>query len=354
MKDVDKRAFDYASRISKVIYDDEAYEIEPLFYLTCHCNLHCTGCYMKSGPNVSRDVLPSGDIRFYLSEFEKHPLFTNNVVFSGGEVFTTPISYLEYNAHQVLDRGYGLQLKTNGAWVQNPCVRDAVLAMMRRLQPARGLVAGHQQIREFLDSKPKILLRMLGRDIVRMWMYAKLPTVSMLSVAVSVDDLLHPSQSAQWFADIAKLFSSDKRLRDKVELKTFTLSESKAFFEQNVLNAENLKVSDFQQFGNRAAMKYNINGRGVESYFGDYVDVDNVSCIAKLSNIVMPPLGDANGRLVYCFYPDRTVGFDCFYLSSVGRVSYVDNKTGQCKSLQRIRQEIYEKLVSDYYHEISK
>lgn len=56
---------------------------------------------------------------------------------------------------------------------------------------------------------------------------------------------------------------------------------------------------------------------------------------------------DARGRLVYCFYPDGTAGFDCNYLESVGRVPYRD-KNGQCKPLAQLQRDIYEKLVSDY------
>ena len=344
---------DYASKISEVIYDTKNYETEVMFYLTQRCNLACNGCYMHAGPDVSWNTLPISDVSFYLSEFEKVPNFTHGVVFSGGEVFAAPINYVEGAAHKVLDRGWQLQIKTNGSWVENPQKRDAVVAMLRRLQPDRGLCATENEIHQFLGRIPKPVARILGPDIMRMWMYHKLPTVSMLDMAVSVDDLLHPAKSAQWFADIAKLITSDKRLRDKVNLKTFTLNESAGFFEHYVLGNPQLGATNVVRPSEKNALHYNINGCRAEAYFGDYVDVGRVSAVDKLSNIVMPSLGDSSGRLVYCFYPDKTVGFDCYYLESVGRVPYVDGQ-GRRKSFARLQRDMYTQLVLDYMRAISK
>lgn len=343
----------YASKISDVIYDTENYETEVLFYLTQHCNLACNGCYMHAGPDVPRYTLPISDIAFYLSEFGKVPNFTHGVVFSGGEVFTAPINYVEAAAHNVLDRGWQLQFKTNGSWVENPQRRDAVLTMLRRLQPHRGLCATSEQIGHFLGRIPKPIARLLGRDVIKRWIYYKLPTVSMLDMAVSVDDLLHPAKSAQWFADIAKLITTDKRLRNKVNVKSFTLNESVGFFEKYVLNNPQLNAKNLVQPSNKKVACYDINGCGIESYFGDYVDVGNVPQVDKLSNIVMPSLGDSAGRLVYCFYPDKTVGFDCYYLESVGRVPYIDAQ-GRPKSFARLQRDMYTQLVLDYARAISK
>ena len=67
---------------------------------------------MRSSPNVSQNVLPYADLKFYLDEFDKVPAFTNSVVFSGGEIFTAPINYVRACADMVLGRGLELQLKT--------------------------------------------------------------------------------------------------------------------------------------------------------------------------------------------------------------------------------------------------
>lgn len=355
MTDVDKyqKLKNYADKISKIVYDEAQYEIEALFYLTRHCNLTCPGCYMRGSPYQSRDVLPGKDVKFYLDEFTKVPNFTESVVFSGGEIFTAPINYVEYNAHQVLDRGWALQLKTNGSWVQNTQTRDSVLAMLRRLQPHRGLRATDADVKRFLGRVPRGVWRILGRDLTRVLMYQALPTAPMLDMAVSVDDKLHPAQSADWFNEIAQIITTDRRLRDKVNLKTFTLTDSVPFFEKNVLNSGKLKIENFCKRDNKALSTYTVNGRRVESYVGNFVDTAHIQAGEKLSNIVVPAIGDGAGRLVYCFYPDRTVGFDCNYLESVGRVPYIDEK-GEYKSINRIRRDIYTQLVQEYGRAISK
>ena len=313
--------------------------------------LSCDGCYMSASPRMTGNVLPENDIVFYLDEFEKVPQFTHNVVFSGGEIFTTEIPYLEYNINQVLNRGVALQLKTNGSWVQNENTRDAVLGMLRRLKPGRGLMASTQQVETFFANKPRWLLRLLGRDIVRRWLYWNLPTVSLLSMAVSVDDKLHPKKSAQWFLDIVNSFAEDKRLNQNIDLKTFTVSESKVFLGKNVLNRSGCVQKDKK--ADKNLLKYTLNGVPVESYFGDFVDVNQITHREKLENFVLPPLGDARGRLVYCFYPDKTVGLDSCYLQSVGRVSYIGDD-GKRKSLDKIRHDILVQLVLDYQRAISK
>lgn len=338
---------DYSEHISSIIYDTRNYEAEPLFYLTQFCNLGCKGCYMRSSPKSSRDVLPYADLNFFLDEFDKVPNFTNNVTFSGGEIFSAPINYLTACSHMVLDRGWGLQLKTNGAWVMDNEKRRAVVNMLRHLRPTRGIVASSDEINSFLASKPKWLLRLLGQDFVRWWMFKRLPTASALSMAVSVDDVLHPAQSADWFINIVNMVAGDKKLRDKLDLKTFTLEYAIPLLELEILNNPNLKITGFHQIPGRRAIRYSINGVNVESYVGEFVDVEGVPAVKKLSEIVVPPLGDARGRLVYCFYPDGTVGIDCNYLESVGRVAYRD-VTGKYKTLPQIQEDIHKKLVTDY------
>ncbi|MFQ6702954.1 MAG: hypothetical protein ACLRFO_01975 [Alphaproteobacteria bacterium] len=339
----------YSKRISDIIYDTKNYEIEVLFYLTQHCNLGCRGCYMRSSPNVSQNVLPYADLKFYLDEFDKVPAFTNSVVFSGGEIFTAPINYVRACADMVLGRGWGLQLKTNGAWVMDSQKCADVMNMLQNLQPGRGMVAEEKQIHDFLRRYPKWLLRVCGRWLLM----RKMPTTSMLSMAVSVDDKLHPAQSADWFVQIADLITKDKQLRKKVNLKTFTLSESVPLLESRILNNPQLNVQNFEKMPQKWAAKYMINGVRVESYVGDFVDVGNVPMEKKLTEIVVPPLGGSHGRVVYCFYPDGTAGFDCNYLESVGRVPFKTDK-GEYKSFAQIQHDIHEKLVSDYARVIQK
>ena len=92
---------------------------------------------------------------------------------------------------------------------------------------------------------------------------------------------------------------------------------------------------------------------GTKVNFGDFVDVNQITHREKLENFVLPPLGDARGRLVYCFYPDKTVGLDSCYLQSVGRVPYT-GRDGTPKSFDAIRHDILVQLVLDYQRAISK
>ena len=302
----------YSKRISDIIYDMKNYEIEVLFYLTQHCNLGCRGCYMRSSPNAPRDVLPYADIRFYSDEFAKVPTFINCVVFSGGEIFTAPIKYVESCANMVLGRGMELQLKTNGAWGADAQKQKSVVNMLRNLKP--------------------------GRD---------------LSMAVSVDDKLHPVQSADWFVKIADLIANDKKLRNRVNLKTFTVADSVPLLDSRVLNNPKLNIENFEKIPGIRAARYTINGVWVESCVGKFVDVRAVPVVQKLTDIVVPPICGARGRLVYCFYPDGTVGINGSYLESVGRVPFKTDKGGY-KSFAQIQEDIHQKLVSDYACAIQK
>ena len=119
------------------------------------------------------------------------------------------------------------------------------------------------------------------------------------------------------------------------------------------MNNPQLGVQNFEKMPQKWAATYTINGARVESYVGDFVDVGAVPDIKKLSEIVLPPIAAARGRLVYCFYPDGTVGFDCNYLESVGRVPFKTDK-GEYKSFAKIQKDIHQKLVLDYACAIQK
>ena len=115
-----------------------------------------------------------------------------------------------------------------------------------------------------------------------------------------------------------------------------------------MLGHPELKINKIESYPDAACLVYNINGMPVESYFGDFVDVDNVPQFKKISEFVLPSIyGDTSGRLVYCFHPDKTVGLDSCYLESVGRVPYLDT-AGKRKPFAQINQEIGQKLIADY------
>lgn len=341
---------DYSIVASQIINDNKNYDVDLLFYLTRFCNLACEGCYMRSNTGVPRNVLPSSDIEFYLKEFAKIPRFTKSVVFSGGEIFSTPIEYLEKNAALVLDCGYQLQLKTNGAWVNNSELAPRVLNMLRKLNPQFGVCASYEDIEDCLRQIPKPLRRIFGRAVA----FKKFPLLSSLNMVVSVDDRLHPAQSADWFLRIVDIVSRDKKLRKNLDLKTFSFDDCVDFFQQRILENPKMPAKNFRQRDDLWLATYTINGKRIESYFGKFVETAKIPMLQNLYEFTLPPIDKmAKGRLVYCFYPDRTVAFDCNYLETVGRVSYVRGD-GTLKTFDEIREGIHKKLVADYARELSK
>ena len=342
---------DFSRSVSNVLNNTQDYDLDLQFYMTNHCNLSCPGCYMHANPKLSRNIITSGDVDFYLNEFSTVPGFYETVVFTGGEIFNEALINLEGSAHNVLDRGWHLQLKTNGSWVAKPELRNSVLRMLDRLQPGRGMLASQEEMEKFLSCFPKRFLRLLGRDNVKKLLFKFMPTASLLDLAVSVDDKLHPVQSADWFADIANMLSYDKDLRNKINLKTFTLYDSYDFFVNHVLKNPKIKsaVKNVKSHPESGCMTYTVNGKMVESFFGDFVDTAKVPEFKKISEFVLPSVdGDTNGRLVYCFHPDRTVGLDSCYLETVGRVPYID-ENGKRKTFAQINEDIQKKLIQDYH-----
>lgn len=63
---------DFSKRVKDVLGNTKDYDVDLQFYLTGNCNLRCQGCYMKAGPNVSRDIIGPSDVNFYLNEFAKY------------------------------------------------------------------------------------------------------------------------------------------------------------------------------------------------------------------------------------------------------------------------------------------
>lgn len=304
---------------------------------------------MQSSPETQKSILSLDDLDFYLNEFNNIENFTQSVVFSGGEIFTAPIEYIKKCSNNVLNRGWELQIKTNGAWIQDKQKSDDILKMLRQLKPSHGYVANEQEIQHIIKKYPRWLLNICGNILIK----KHLTKSSALSMAISVDDKLHPSQSADWFIKIANAITADKKLRKNVNLKTFTFFESVPLFESRVLNNPELHIKNFELFENKQATRYTIKNTPVESFVGEYIDVKSIPTTTKLSEIAVSPIGDAKGRLVYCFYPDGTVGFDCNYLESVGRVSYI-NKNKEHKTFKQIQHDIHKQLVNDYTRAIQK
>lgn len=336
----------FVSIVYNTLFVNNDIDIVPQFYMTHYCNLACPGCYMAAGPHQSKAYIPSADIDFYLREFNKNSYFPGNVTFSGGEIFSLPIEYLKYNIQNALDLGMFTEIKTNGSWVDNPVCSDLIFEMLADLSVPRRLNVIDTEQGEFLRGK----LLSMGKEKIWKKVCDKFGTFAALSMAVSVDDKIHPRRSAQWFAAIANRITADDALSQNVELKSFSFKESANFLRQNVLNNPQLGVSDLHS--DAGVYSYKVGKGTIRSYVGDFINTAAPLSPAQAADIVIPR-GNGHRFVVFFFWPDRTVSFENSAFHPVGRVPYLDSH-GKYKSLNTLVQEMGIKMISDYQNSIGR
>lgn len=350
-KNTTARVAGFSKRLINVLEGDVLPQLQ--FYMTHHCNLACRGCYMCANPARPSQCIPSSDIEYYMKCFLGLSDFNKAVCFSGGEIFILPVQYLEYNIQKALDSGLIVEIKTNGAWIDNDAYAKDVFDMLRGLRVPRGICATDDEIKDFLSGIPKSTQQKLGKAGLRR-LLEKQYEIAALDMAISVDDTLHPGKSAQWFKKIADCITADKRLNKNVELCTFTVAPSASFFENRVLADNGLHKHSLVDYncdcGQR--FKFMINGKTVNAVFGEMVDVSAPHLPEDDMKITLPQ-ADGGDRLVFFFHPDRTVCFENIWMQPVGRVSYVD-KRGNYKNLDQLINEMYIKMVRDFKQKISR
>ncbi len=348
--EINQRVAMFELKLFNVLYDKHNLQYETLFYLTEHCNLRCPGCYMHAGPNVDKKLLPTHDIEHFLHAFKRLDNYNRAAVFSGGEIFTAPTNYLEYNIQNALDSVDHLQLKTNGSWINNKTRADEIFKMLGDFNVPRGLVVTDEQIKEFL-SRFKLWYRLTHRNQIREQLFQEFPTVPALDLCVSVDNKIHPAKSAYWFREIANRVARDENLSKNISLKTFSFVESQNFFIDKVLVPMRERISDMMRHSD-GLFSYSIDGVDVLSFFGEFTDVSKPASPADATNIgVMGP--DGKMRIVFYFYPDRTVSFCSDDYRDVGRISYVDSRGGY-KCFDQLRREMMSTMVDQYRRQISR
>ncbi len=336
----------FAKKISKTVNDKKHTSYEVLFYLTEHCNLACPGCYMNSNPARTQVALPSEDILHWMRQFSKVPNFSDSVVFTGGEIFTMDVPYLEYNIQNALDTVTTVHLKTNGVWVNNPEKSKQIWDMLRRLKVQRGLTVTQEQFHQFLSQFDRNYARAHKDEILaRAW--RELPTAAALDLCVSVDNKIHPKQSAQWFREVVQHVSGDEKLKNSVNVKSFTFEECRDSFVENVFQALGCEKRDSKFHPDANVLQYKACGIPVESYFGVYQDTSAPLSPEDNADIGLCGSDRNTTRLAFYFYPDRTVSFSNPNFQPVGRVSYVDAR-GRYKSLRQLRLEMVDAMVAEY------
>ncbi len=349
-KNTTARIAGFSKHLINVLENDVQPQLQ--FYMTQHCNLACQGCYMMANPSRPAQCIPSSDIEYYMKCFRDLPDFNQAVCFSGGEIFTLPVQYLEYNIQKALDLSLAVELKTNGAWVDNDAAAKDIFSMLRRLRVPRAIAATDNEITDFLSGIPESTRQKLGKNGL-LELLQKHYEVAALDMAISVDNTLHPSKSAQWFKKIVDSITADKMLNKNVELCTFTVLPSASFFENRVL-ADNGLHKSMTYYNSDCGQQFTfmINGKTVYATFGEMVDVFAPHLPEDDAKITLPQFRGSD-RLVFFFHPDRTVSFENIWMQPVGRVSYVD-KSGNYKNLNQLLNEMYTKMISDFKQKISR
>ena len=94
-----------------------------VFKTTNYCDLQCPHCCECSGPNNPRTYIPAQTIHSYLDQAHADPVFSNNVVFTGGEIMSAyrfgPADYVPQVLNKSMGLGISTDIKTNAAWVRS-------------------------------------------------------------------------------------------------------------------------------------------------------------------------------------------------------------------------------------------
>ncbi|MDE5615808.1 MAG: hypothetical protein K2I81_03180 [Alphaproteobacteria bacterium] len=93
-----------------------------VFKTTNYCDLQCPHCCENSGPHNPRTFIPTDIIFNYLKQAKADSAFSNNVVFTGGEITSAyrvgMTDYVPALLNKSLDLGIGTDIKTNAAWIR--------------------------------------------------------------------------------------------------------------------------------------------------------------------------------------------------------------------------------------------
>lgn len=339
----DKRIKNFTDKISATLLGIPNYGIELHFYLTSRCNLACPGCYANASPKSPDDTLPADDVLHYVRAFKKEPLFQNAVAFSGGEIFTRPLNYLMPLVQSTLDCDVALELKTNGAWVADAKKSELIFQMLTDLNVKKNLYTTDAEMERIVRSIPDA--KTIPRDKLYEMVKSQMTSVPMLSMAVSVDNIIHPAHSANWFVDIAQRVTNEPKLYDNIALKAVSFNDAQRFFGEKVLLDDRMNITNFEYEQNGYSFK--VNNQRIEWFVSNFIDTKQPTVPESLADIFIPSVSGDGNRLVLFFYPDRTVSVETPDLKPIGRVSYID-KMGKYKSFGALRMEIAQKLVNEY------
>lgn len=317
------------------------YDLTANFYLTQHCNLACPDCYMLASPQVPKKQIPTEDVNFYLGELKKRENFVPSAVFTGGEVFTLSMDYLQENVQNAFDKNLTVELKTNGKLIaQDVHLRNQFFDMVHNLNIPKKMFSVNNVVACYLlgtvmpATQVKVWQTCYNEEgekaaesfLIR-WAQAYKFNImtSPLALTVSVDDVVHPIDTRNWFESILTEIVKDEVLREKICLTRLTLN-GKSEQQIGCSMRDGYTYNSFE--GGKKKNPRNPN------YFG--------------KNWLGRPGAFEKGCIMLCFWPDRTVSLESeINLQPIGRVSYV-NPNGSYKDLYTIVKDMQAQLLRDY------
>ena len=127
-----KQVFEYAiDRILPMgmIVRDLPYVM--VFKTTHWCWYNCPHCCESAGKNRPAEFIPADVIKYYTDAAKSDDQFAKEIVLTGGEImasykFDMPY-YVPELTNYIVDRGIGLDIKTNGAWIRNKDLRTKII-----------------------------------------------------------------------------------------------------------------------------------------------------------------------------------------------------------------------------------
>lgn len=290
------------------------YQLSLYIFMTMQCNLACKDCFVGCSPNRPKDFTPCADIEYYVKHFQEIGDFNNSILFTGGEP-TLNMGVLSQSLNLAMQNKMLIGLKTNGLWALDQKKSDAVYSMFSDL---------------FDQNKP----------------YRDENGDASVHVDISVDNVLHPTISADAFKSIAQRVSGDKKLAENIELRAMGFADSKEWFNQTVINdpAMNFSVQKKLSYGT----EMNLNGKQINAYmFGRLSKPSPIQSSRELLTVVKNYSAGVNMRLPLRFYPDKTVGLATAGLKSCARIPYL-HQDGGFKSWVEIRDDMIKKMVAEY------
>ncbi len=93
-----------------------------VFKTTNYCCYNCAHCCENSGPDQKKEFIPVNIIQDYITQAKCDKRFSDNVIFTGGEIFSSyqfgDTQYIPTLLKTCIDKKIGVDIKTNAAWVR--------------------------------------------------------------------------------------------------------------------------------------------------------------------------------------------------------------------------------------------